>query len=280
MTDRRRLVLLALVAVVGAAALMLRAQETPSAIDGIPVRSVSEALAQRDSGQADGRILAVRGFYSSGAGHLCNPRTDARSDLERWLGCNSQDSALAERDEPAGATADGRLVVPAGPHIRPHLPTYTRWDTGPSHGQTMAVVFLGHFHDRRANLCAPERLADCRDVFFVDRIARAAGRSLGPSIWDERSTLEVDLQLSPGDVESLVREQLGPSAHAHWLAALRAKDIASFDPTTPVDPTGLGTLWYVQAASPDPTPGAIPDRLVTLIFIDSTRELRWSSAGG
>jgi hypothetical protein len=280
LTDRRRLILVALVAVVGVAALTLRAQEMSTAIDGLPIRTVSEAMAMRASGQADGRILAIQGYYSSGAGHLCNPRTDARSDLERWLGCNSQDSALAERDEPAGATANGPFLVPAGPHLRPHFPGYTRGDPNAPPGQTTPVVFLGHFDDRRARLCSPERLVECREVFFVDRIARAAGRSLGPSVWAERSGLEVDLQLSPADVESLVRQQLGPSANAHWLAALRAKDIAQFDPTTPVDPTGLGTLWYVQAASPDPTPGAIPDRLVTLIFIDSTRELRWSSPEG
>jgi hypothetical protein len=246
----------------------------------VPIRTVTEAIQLRASGQAKGRILAVQGFYSSGGGHSCSPRTEARSDLERWLHCNSQDSALAERDEPAGVTLDGRLLTPAGPHIRPHLPTYTRWDMDPPPGQTAAVVLLGHFHDRRAGLCSPERLVECREVFFVDRVARAAGRSLGPSVRVERSILEVDPQLSPGDVESLVRQQLGPNAHSHWLAALRAKDIARFDPTTPVDPTGLGTLWYVQAASPDPTPGAIPDRLVTLIFIDSTRELRWSSDAG
>ena len=78
--------------------------------------------------------------------------------------------------------------------------------------------------------------------------------------------------------ESLVRQQLGASSRAHWLAALRGKDIAEFDPTTPIDPTGLGTLWYVQAAYA-PTAGALPDRLVTLIFIDATRELRWRSDG-
>jgi hypothetical protein len=281
LADRRRLLLLALVAVVGVAALTLRAQEMSTAIDGLPIRTVSEAIAMRASGQVDGRIVAIQGYYSSGAGHSCaNPRRPMSSELEGWLRCNSQDSALAERDEPAGVTASGRLLVPAGPHIRPHFPRYTRWDKGPSPGQTMAVVFLGHFDDRRASLCSPERLAACREVFFVDRVARAAGRSLGPSVWAERSGLEVDPQLSPADVESLVRQQLGPSANAHWLAALRAKDIAQFDPTTPVDPTGLGTLWYVQAASRDPTPGAIPDRLVTLIFIDSTRELRWSSSEG
>lgn len=280
MTDRRRLILLALVAVVGIAALTLRARDTSADIDGLPILSVSEAIAMRGSGQADGRILAIKGFYSSGAAHSCNPRTDARSDLERWLWCNSQDSALAERDEPAGVTAGDGLLVPTGPHLRPHFPTYTRANLNVSPGETTEVVFLGHFDDRRGRLCSPERLMECRSAFFVDRIARAAGRSLGPSVRVERSGLEVDLELSPGDVESLVRQQLGPGAHSHWLAALRAKDIAAFDPTTPVDPTGLGTLWYVQAASPDPTPGAIPDRLVTLIFIDSTRELRWSSPQG
>jgi hypothetical protein len=280
LTDRRRLILLAIVAVVGIASLAVRAQDTPTDIDGLPILTVSQAIATRASGQANGRILAVQGFYSSGAAHSCNPRTDARSDLERWLHCNSQDSALAERDEPAGVTAGGGLLVPAGPHLRPHFPTYTRADLNVSPGATTEVVFLGHFDDRRARLCSPERLVECREVFFVDRVARAAGRSLGPSVWEERSGLEVDLELSPGDVKALVRQQLGPQAHAHWLAALRAKDIAAFDPTTPVDPTGLGTLWYVQAASPDPTPGAIPDRLVTLIFIDSTRELRWSSPEG
>jgi hypothetical protein len=280
LTDRRRLILLALVAVVGVAALTLRARDMSTAIEGLPIRTVSEAIAMRASGQAEGRILAIQGFYSSGGGHSCSPRTDATSGLERWLHCNSQDSALAERDEPAGATLDGRLLTPAGPHIRPHLPTYTRWDMDPPPGQTTAVVFLGHFDDRRAGLCSQERLMECRNVFFVDRVARAAGRSLGPSVWQERSGLEVDLQLSSADVESLVRQQLGPNAHAHWLAALRAKDIAQFDPTTPVDPTGLGTLWYVQAASPDPMSGLVPDRLVTLIFIDSTRELRWSSDAG
>jgi hypothetical protein len=275
LTDRRRLFLLAIVAVVGIAALAVRARDTPADIDGLPVLTVSQALAMRDSGQARGRILAVQGFYSSGGGHLCTAPRGPTSELEGWLRCNSQDSALAERDEPAGATNDV-FLVPVGPHLRPHFPGYTRGDLNVRPGETAEVVLLGHFADRRSRLCSPERLMECQEVFFVDRVARAAGRSLGPSVWEERSGLEVDPQLSSGDVEALVRQQLGPQAHAHWLAALRAKDIAAFDPTTPVDPTGLGTLWYVQAA----TPGAIPDRLMTLIFIDSTRELRWSSPEG
>jgi hypothetical protein len=279
LTDRRRLILLALVAVVGVAALTVRARDMSTDIDGLPILTVSEAIAMRASGQAEGRILAIQGFYSSADAHRCQPPRTPISELEGWLRCRSQDSALAERDEPVGATPTGGLL-PAGPHLRPHFPGYTHADLNAPPGQTTEVVFLGHFDDRRARLCSAERLVECREVFFVDRVARAAGRSLGPSVWQERSGLEVDLELSSGDVEALVRQQLGPQAHAHWLAALRAKDIAAFDPTTPVDPTGLGTLWYVQAATADPMPGAIPDRLVTLIFIDSTRELRWSSDAG
>lgn len=131
----------------------------PSRVDGLPVRSVVEALSLRDAGSPD--RIAVFGW---GVRFLvpCPMAPDAFQPLEdcvyhfTWLMAGPEDLWTANPD------GSSTLHPPVGP-------AFNLTDGPPEAGAPQAIVFIGRFHDPRAALCpAGDRRAACDRLFIVE----------------------------------------------------------------------------------------------------------------
>lgn len=156
--------------------------EPPSQIDGLPVITISQAIARRDAGEAG--PMAIGGWYTRGPSHSCpapalpdgTPRDP--HPLELW--CREADWVLAEQPETSMVVTerDGAISVESrelsGMALHPMVgqhddalfpPGAQTWDPIP-------VVFIGHFGDPGAFDCLPEFLLTCLERFVVDRATR------------------------------------------------------------------------------------------------------------
>lgn len=154
--------------------------EPPSQVDGLPVITISEAVARRDAGEAG--PMAVGGWYTRGPAHPCpapalpDGRVRDPHPLELW--CREEDVVLAELPETSMVVTerDGAISMESreltGPAIHPMVgqhddalfpPGARTWDPIP-------VVFVGHFGDPGAFNCLPELRRTCLERFVVDRL--------------------------------------------------------------------------------------------------------------
>ena len=153
---------------------------------GLPVISVSDAIAIRDSG-IDDREIALHGWFSP-IGPMSCPYTPATSPVQ--LVCPDQYVVLMAGPESLVTREangfSGR--EPAGPSIQidlddldvgwqPGLP-----DLGPA--QPIEISVVGHFDDRRSSACPAEQLTGCRDRFVVDRVDWVNGATQPTSRFD------------------------------------------------------------------------------------------------
>lgn len=272
------------------------AAEERETIDGLAVRTVAEALAARDAGELEGRAVAIRGYYSTTPGHSCPAPRDSPSPLELY--CTEGDWALAQLDEAVAeitrtvtATSVGMSVQlsvqgrqMAGPWLQPawlgpaggdrigrHFPRPTDMN------RAVPVVLIGHFGDPRATRCAPEKLRTCTQRFVLDRAAWVAGESFGAEVWPGDPSVGNVPVMTPAAVQRLAERTLGPDGLVLSLAAVRGKDLAYWDPTTPIDPAGTDVIWYVWAVDGvGAGEAATADRIGRLVFLDATGDLLWN----
>lgn len=152
--------------------------DVPASVQGMDVVTVSDALAVRDGG-VDDRELAVSGWFTPIGpipcpypGELTSPIQLRCPDSMVWM--TEAPEALFHR------TANSETMKPPdGPGLNPDLDGIDRqWvPSQPAVGESVpvAVVFVGHFDDRRAELCPAAEQAECRDRFVVDRVAWVDG---------------------------------------------------------------------------------------------------------
>lgn len=242
----------------------------PSSVLGLSVRTVGEAIALRDRGGLDGMVVAIAGYFSMPPLHPC-PST-LPQPLILPTDCNDE-GELAELDEPVGRPVSGGWEGHsfAGPHLRPVFPPYASGSaleparaSYDAPAETLRVVIVGHFGDRRADACPPEDRERCADGFIVDRVAWVAGADLGVSSATSFQALPQAPARHDQEVLAEVEALLGPDSKPLSIVALSEAEIARIDPLGGVHSDGSRTLWYVHAVDAVGN----EDRLVTLVFAD------------
>lgn len=156
------------------------AADGPAAF-GLQIVSVAQAAAIRDGG-ADGRELAVAGFYTSG-GRVSCPAPIGREVNPTHVTCPATLNWLMEQPEKL-LTVSGESTSwhhPTGPAIQPGfaLVSADGLVSGPS--EVVSVILIGHFDDRRASLCSDDTRSACADTFLVDRIQQV-GDTIIPTV--------------------------------------------------------------------------------------------------
>lgn len=246
--------------------------DRPAEVDGLPVISVADAIARRDAGRLTGRVVAIGGWWwEAGIRHSCRAPTRPTGILERY--CHQDEEILADVPQDLLlAIGEGfSLLSPDPPSLQPVFPTFHT--VGPLAtlpvGDPVSVVFIGHFGDPLTADCAPEARRSCADVFVVDRVAWVEGRAAAESIWPPADEWPITPQRTLDEVRRTVRTAVGDSVLVLTVAFIKARDVAMIDPTTDLDPEGLGYVWFVRAA--DTTSGSIG----TFILLDGEPGIRW-----
>jgi hypothetical protein len=164
-----------------------------------PGLTVGAAIAIRDQ-QPDDREIRVAGWLRGGVPVPCPASLPPRNPTR--LECPPALRWLVESEADAGV---GRLdAAPAGPAFQPSfalvddsaVPSLMAGSvprTAP-----IEITVTGHFHDRRATLCASQ--GDCWSTFVVDRIESVDG------VGQPRTTsFDLDIQVQNGNTVSSVR---------------------------------------------------------------------------
>jgi len=149
----------------------------PTAVDGMPVLTVSEVLAKRAAGELRNQPVALGGFWSTPPiDHSCTvPPSPPPGELELY--CTDGESGITELDEwNAVFSPEGRMTPARGPHLSPYvlpaisLALYEHRVVDRRRASPIPIVVVGHFDDPRAALCRPAAQDLCRDRFVIDRI--------------------------------------------------------------------------------------------------------------
>jgi hypothetical protein len=167
--------------------------DAPNQVFGLDILSVNEAIAIRDAG-VDDQEIAVRGRYLPlPLDSFCPIILDRIAPVQSRCGF-----AVAITQDPEQRVRDdgSSRVTPIGPAISP---SFEQIDAGSldainSRGcgkridcprsADKSVVVIGHFDDRRAELCDATRRAQCRDSFVVDRLDSVDGQPVPTSVLD------------------------------------------------------------------------------------------------
>lgn len=254
----------------------------PATIEGLPVESVSAALAR---GPDPGGLVAVGGYLSNDRaveGCPPAPTTDKPNP------CSGTELVLVDEPAPSLLANDATflydIVVPAGaasirPVILPGTGVPDPWADSTSIAARLApqrVVLLGEFGDRRALQCAARPgggNAGCDRSFVLEQIAWIHGVAQGPSEYGGPNVVPVH---DRADVDRAV---------AGWFLPGRMPAIVSITSTLPGDAAELagvnlegrpnGVYWVVLVVST--TQGAPAGTY--LVFDDRTMNLVEVSSG-
>lgn len=169
--------------------------EGPNQVFGLEIISVVDASAIRDAGRDD-REIAVRGWFwrFPGRDAPCPFIVDRIPPVQ--FGCGDMLVEISQRPIPEGAI--GVLppsISPSFDQIDPRpLADVVASMSGRSCGRRAAcpsprgaisIVAIGHFDDRRAELCQVAMRAECRDRFVVDRLDAIDGQPVPASVLDQ-----------------------------------------------------------------------------------------------
>ncbi|MGH2475887.1 MAG: hypothetical protein ACRDIL_11535, partial [Candidatus Limnocylindrales bacterium] len=176
----------------------------PTAVLGLGVMSVADAIAVRDAG-VDDRELGVRGWYTPIPPIPC-PYTPATSPVQPV--CPDDWSVLMQDPESVVTRRENGFEgrSPDGPSFQVDFDELdTSWaqlplEPGPS--TPIEIVVVGHFDDRRSFACPAAEVDVCRDRFVVDRVDWADGRSVPMSALD---LVDGGAASSAAEVEATVR---------------------------------------------------------------------------
>lgn len=202
-------------------------------VDGLPVLTVSAAIAARDAGDLpDGRV-AIRGFwFGSDYRHSCPAPGEPVGDLEIY--CRDGEYGITERRVPmliGSFTSTGSVVSRQAPDILG--PSLTPWITPGLEGidkltppivdgqfaAPVPIIVVGHFGDPRAAECQPEMEQVCRERLVLDRIVLFGSQVLptplvppgrtAPPMPQPSEVLEVDGLLVMTVSEAVAAHQAG-----------------------------------------------------------------------
>ena len=258
--------------------------------DGLPIRTVSEALEVRE-GLDETQPIAVRGWYSTGFAHSCpapmGPDGQFRNPSPLELYCRRGEDVLAELREaaavveieqlPEGRSVSQQIRPLTGPHLDPvqigHVTDAPITPPGIDPWVPQPIVAVGHFRDHRAAQCPVESVAFCLSAFVIDHIpvvreasqgtARQPIPSLGPPIQ------------TPDAVEDRVRDILRGDITVLSTAAYRGIDLPSVEDQAPPIPD-RDAVWLVRLIDRGPN-GSGEAHLTSVVIDDASLAVRWSS---
>jgi hypothetical protein len=152
---------------------------------GLPIRTVTEAIAIRDGGIDDGEI-AVRAWYAPYfPNRACGFASDEQPVWPLLVACPEDRLWLMQDPEPVMTVTDSGLSWrgPTGPAISPAFGDIDRsWAFPIDYTKPLVeLVVVGHFDDRRSAGCPADLGQACRDRFVVDRIDSVDGEALPTS---------------------------------------------------------------------------------------------------
>lgn len=160
----------------------------PAIVEGHPVLSVSQVLAQRASGGLKDQPAVVAGFWSDASvAHSCAPPPEQTGDLEIY--CHDGEYGITERDEPIMVIDPHGYVTPGtGPALTPYLDQnidrvremFTLPTINGQRYPPIPIVVLGHFDDPRAADCRSSARQLCRDRLVADEIIQFDQLSVQP----------------------------------------------------------------------------------------------------
>jgi hypothetical protein len=180
-TKPGRLASLLAASALAAGVLACDATEPPRAsVDGLPILSVSEALAYAANGSLGSSSVAVGGWWSSiMAPRSCAPPIGRVGELELY--CSDGEYGITELNEPIERVLpDGSVAAGRGPWLTPYLDHTVRgvqelFRVPARLGNAavpIAVVVVGHFRDARVAGCRPQAADLCRQRLVVERIVQ------------------------------------------------------------------------------------------------------------
>ncbi len=242
------------------------AQPSPTSLFGLDTISVSAALAVRGAG-IDDRELAVNGWFGPHLMPTCTPMEPAQSPVQPQ--CPDQFVWLTEDPESLIHLGSDGLSMqgPRGPAFNLDLDGIDdSWEPAPPQTSTAdgsapeQVVVIGHFDDRRAQLCPTDEIQTCRDRFVVDRVAWVGGQTQprdqvilgGPPRSTTDDISRVVAAESPGSPILSTTIVDGPSGLVPFEPTLAGTSALTNEPI----------LWIVRVLE--------TDHVVTYIVIDGT----------
>jgi len=228
---------------------------------GLPVISVSDAIAIRDGG-VDDREIAVHGWFWPVGAIPCTlppPQPLEPVCLDHYIVLMAEPEKLG-----TGGSTGYHGDEPTGPSFQIDLDDLdSAWQPALPPSQPVEIAVVGHFDDRLSTSCSAEQQNACRDRFVVDRVDLVNGSRQPTSVVDY-----VEGAGKPFDEAQAVIDVVRPGVTV--LSATHG--IGGFDPPR-IEPSffyhSLGlkqeAMWIVSVLDH----GAV----ATYVFIDSTADL-------
>lgn len=245
------------------------AQAVPGVVlEQLQVTSFTDAIAIRDA-EADDREIAVQGWFEGGVSPAC-PAPLANQVSPVQLTCPDGFTWLMDRPESlvhrSGNGTDMRR--PDGPALNPDLDgldlSWVQTNGGfDANGDSIPtdVVLIGHFDDRRAEICPLEEIGACRDRFVVDAVAVVHGEPQPPSVVRETG----DAVSSEQDIATIVLDEAPGSQIMSATVVDGPTGLAAYEPALGTGQANLidqRALWIVRVLE--------SERAVTYIVIDGS----------
>ena len=263
-------------------------------VAALPLLDVAGAVAVRDGG-IDGREIRVQGFFAGIPVIYCalmlGPLNPTRIDCAPATITQNRVplpiSGSTARDP--GATFRASFASVGVPGITaPSIPPATI-PPGRLADTVVMLTLVGHFDDRRADLCPAQQVARCRDTFMVDRIDAVGPTALGTQTYDASrnvsgGTTNLRPRLTPEAVDALLRP-INPVFTILSRRLQTANLLTAIEPAWPTEappwannvPADQRITWLVTAMSgPDASGPAtirtfvIDDGTSTILEIDRT----------
>jgi hypothetical protein len=241
-------------------------QTEPTTVDGLPVQTVSRALAAEKGGAIVGdALVAIKGWYDPTFPMGCPAETPGPALVETCASAKLFVSETAERlVEFEGNGVSGKQT-PSGPYIAALEPEGSGVgsllpvsdQSSPGSYDPSPVVIVGHFHDVRAAACGSDE-AVCDAAFVVDQLAWLDGKSFGPNVWIGADSTGQALtpRLDANRVAAALRSALDPEDAIVSMDAVGLVDLYTLQPGRGVSGGSSSSdpniQWYVRVAGPEP----------------------------
>lgn len=253
---------------------------TPTTVHGMPILSVAEAIAVRDTDPTD-REIAVRGHVAPAARVFgCALSLDAARNPIR-VDCPGDAQWVVDTPSPLAPIPASLPPDRVGfPSVLPFVDRSTLdavTATSTAGERLPEVVLIGHFHDRRGvpALCDVADPAACAG-FVVDSIVSIDGRLVPSSTVVDLEPMTGEPRREPtwtvADVDRLVLAAL-PQLRVLSRVALPGHRIHELEPALGTGALGIidrSIAWVVTGI--EPGPGGGPSVRRTLLIVDGTAE--------
>lgn len=243
----------------------------PTTIMGMPVMTVAQASQLLDSGQLNGRAVAVSGYFEMNPANSCfgpaywlqvrpciyEAFTDAQSDA---MLCHFQPNGDGTCKGPP--LSDAPYLVPLFLEGADYAPLRDLRQSFP-----VRAVIIGHAGDPRLWGCPPGKEAECRQVFVADRVAWVNGRdvpvtAIGTDFYPPLPPVRMTLDE--------VAAGLGLSGDLVSAIAVDAGSVAQIDPRWNF--TGNTVVWVLRSLRAATDSGTTRGETLWLVD-DSTGQL-------